>query len=154
MPKPPAPPPPTAASARWVEGERFLSDGPSGHAVAMDADRARNTAPGPMEMVLRALCACSATDVVGILHKARQPLAGLEVSAAAERAPAPPAVFTRIHVVYRIEGAVERAVAERAVALSQEKYCSVMAMLRASAAITHELVLAPAARAAAAPPPA
>lgn len=137
------PPPPTTASAHWTGGERFLSDGGSGHAVIFDSDRAANTAPGPMEMVLRSLCACSATDIVLILRKARQPLAAVEVSAEAERAPEPPSIFTRIHVRYRIGGAVDRAQAERAVQLSQAKYCSVFVTLSRTASITHEIVLAP-----------
>lgn len=92
-----------------------------------------------MEMVLRALCACSATDVVMILRKARQPLAALTVSADADRAPQPPTVFTRIHLRYRIAGPVDRDHAERAVRLSQDKYCSVAAMLSRTAALSHEI---------------
>lgn len=136
-------PTPTNSQVRWLDAERFLSDGGSGHAVVFDSDRASNTAPGPMEMVLRALCACSATDVVMILQKARQPLTALTVSAEADRAPQPPTVFTRIHLRYRISGTVDRAQAERAVQLSQNKYCSVAAMLSRSAALSHEIVFEP-----------
>lgn len=93
-------------------------------------------------MVLRSLCACSATDIVIVLRKTRQPWSGVVVSAEGERAPQPPTVYTRIHMVYRIAGAgVDPAVAERAVALSQEKYCSVLATLRHTAVITHETIL-------------
>ncbi|MGH9392806.1 MAG: OsmC family protein [Terriglobales bacterium] len=143
MPTPPAHP--VAAAAVWSDGQRFVTDGSSGHAAVLDADRQRNSAPGPMEMVLRCLCACSATDVVIILGKSRQPFTAVEVQAEAERAPSPPEIFTRIHVRYIILGAgVERKAAERAVMLSHTKYCSVMAMLAKSALISHELRLQPA----------
>ncbi|MGH9414746.1 MAG: OsmC family protein [Terriglobales bacterium] len=133
---------PTTAAARWTEGEQFLTQGSSGHDVWMDSDRESNRAPGPMEMVLRSLCACSATDIVIVLRKMRQTFMSVVVTAEGERAPAPPTVYTRIHLQYRIAGThVERHAAERAVALSQEKYCSVLATLRHTARITHALVL-------------
>ncbi|MGH9489809.1 MAG: OsmC family protein [Terriglobales bacterium] len=133
------------AAAQWTDGERFLASGSSGHAVVMDADRGRNSAPGPMEMVLMALCACTGTDVLDILRKKRQPAAGLTVRARAERAAQPPMVYTRIVLEYEITGAVEAKAAEDAMRLSREKYCSVMAMLSSTAAIITELRLAGAA---------
>ena len=144
--------PEVQASAQWVSGEVFLTNGTSGHAVVMDAAHTGGSACGPMEMVLRSLCACSAVDVVLILKKARQGLRSLDVSAQGERAGTHPSVYKRIHVVYRVAGEpLERAVVERAVALSQEKYCSVFATLSQTAAISHEIVLeaAPAGEAAA-----
>ncbi|MGH9466112.1 MAG: OsmC family protein [Terriglobales bacterium] len=132
----------TFAAATWTQGEQFLTSGTSAHAVLMDSDRDSNQAPGPMEMVLRSLCACLATDIVVILKKTRQTWTSLEVSAEGERASEPPAVYVRIHLRYRIAGSrVDRSAAERAVALSQEKYCSVLAMLRQSAAVTFTLAL-------------
>ncbi len=133
------------ASAVWLDGERFVTTGSSGHAVVLDSDRRLNSAPGPVEMVLRSLCGCTATDVVVVLRKKRQPFTRVEVSAAAERAPEPPTVLTRIVVRYRVEGnGLDPAAVERAVALSHEKYCSVMAMLRSTASITYEISLGPA----------
>lgn len=140
-----APAAPTQASATWVDGERFLTTGSSGHAIIFDSDRGLNSAPGPMEMVLRALCACSATDVVMILAKARQRFTSVVVEAEGERAPKPPTVYTRIHVRYRVAGHdLDTAAVERAVALSHEKYCSVLATLQHTATITHELAVGPA----------
>lgn len=137
--------PTTTASCVWVDGERFVTTGGSGHAVVLDSDRTSNSAPGPVEMVLRSLCGCTATDVVVVLRKKRQPFTRVEVSAEAERATEPPTVLTRIVVRYRVEGdGVDRQAVERAVALSQEKYCSVMAMLRSTARITYEISMGPA----------
>ena len=50
------------ASAQWIDGERFAGGATSGHALVIDSDRASNTASGPMELVLIALCACTIGD--------------------------------------------------------------------------------------------
>jgi putative redox protein len=101
--------------------------------------------PSPMETVLMGLCACAGMDVVEILEKMRAKLANLHIEANAERAAEPPRVFTKIHLRFRLWGAgLTRGQAERAVALSLEKYCSVAAMLRSTAQITSEVVVRPA----------
>src|SRR2546429_7003656 len=104
--------PQVTASARWTDGERFAGRASSGHALVIDADRQRNTASGPMELVLIGLCACTATDVVSILRKKREPFTGVEVHAEAERASEPPTVYTKIKLVYKISGEVSRKAAQ------------------------------------------
>lgn len=89
-----------------------------------------------MEAVLAALCGCTSVDVVSILEKKREPVEGLTVTAKAEQAPAPPRVFTTIHLTYRIKGKVAQKAAEDAVALSKEKYCSVSKMLEKAVSIS------------------
>ncbi len=125
------------ATVKWVGGEEFVAQMPSGHAVPFDTDRKHNAAPGPMEMLLGALGACSSVDVVSILAKKRQKLVSLEVVISGERAADPPAVWTKIDMVYRLSGAVEEKAARDAIELSQTKYCSVAAMLRKTAEITY-----------------
>ncbi|HSM85883.1 MAG TPA: OsmC family protein [Candidatus Limnocylindrales bacterium] len=127
------------AKVNWTDGERFVASASSGHAFVIDSDRQRNTAPGPMEMVLAALCACTATDVVMILKKKREPFSAVEVRAEAERAPQPPTVYTSIKLIFTVSGPVNRKSAEDAVRLSEEKYCSVSAMLKSTAAISTEV---------------
>lgn len=127
------------ASAQWTDGERFVGSGSSLHAFVIDSDRERNTAPGPMELVLIGLCACTATDVVSILRKKREPFSSLEVRAEAERAAKPPTVYEKIHLVYRVGGDVSKKAMEDAVRLSKETYCSVSAMLQKTAKITSEI---------------
>ncbi len=127
------------ATVKWVGGEEFVAQMPSGHAVPFDADRKHNAAPGPMEMLLGALGACSSVDVVMILAKKRQKLMSLELVISGERAAEPPAVWTKIDMVYRLSGAVEEKAARDAIELSQSKYCSVAAMLRKTAEITYRL---------------
>jgi putative redox protein len=129
------------AKLNWVDGERFFASASSGHAMVIDSDRHRNTAAGPMELVLLGLCACTATDVVSILRKKREPFAGLEVRAEAERATTPPNVYTVIKLIYTLSGQVSRKAVEDAVSLSEEKYCSVAAMLNKTAKITTEIRL-------------
>ena len=124
------------ATVRWVGEEKFTGVSPSNHAMAMDSDRESNTAPGPMELLLLALGACTATDVVIVLKKKRQKLESLEIVVSGERATEPPMVWTKLDLVYRLRGQLEEAAVRRAIELSQEKYCSVEAMLKKTAAIT------------------
>lgn len=127
------------SNVQWIDGERFVGQASSGHALAIDSDRQRNTAPGPMELVLIGLCACTATDVVSILRKKREPFTALRVRAQAERAKEPPTVYETIHLVYTVSGKVTKKAMEDAVRLSKEKYCSVSAMLQRTARITSEI---------------
>lgn len=125
----------TEANVRWTENEQFVGICSSRHAIVVDAAKEK-TANSPMELVLIGLCGCTASDVVSILRKKREPFTSLEVHARAERAPEPPTVYTQIHLTYRVRGKVARKAMEDAVRLSEEKYCSVAAMLNKSARIT------------------
>lgn len=129
------------AQVTWTDGERFVANASSGHAMVVDSDRQRNTAAGPMELVLIGLCACTATDVVGILRKKREPFFGVHVRAEAERAREAPTVYTSIKLIYTVAGKVSRKAVEDAVRLSKEKYCGVSAMLKSTAQITTEVHL-------------
>ena len=102
----------------------------------------------PMETVLMAMAACSSIDVETFLSKMRAPAEGVEVTAEAERADGVPAVFTKVHLHYRIRGDVPEKKAAKAVAMSMDQYCSVSMMLSSSVAITHSLEVVPAAAAA------
>ena len=124
-----------SAKVLWSDGERYVGEASSRHALVMDTAKEK-TANTPMELVLIALCGCTASDVVGILRKKREPFTSLEVSAAGERAEGYPAVYTDIKLKYRLGGRVSRKAMEDAVRLSKEKYCSVSAMLQKTAKIT------------------
>jgi putative redox protein len=123
-----------SAKAIWTDNERYLGEATSRHALVMDT-ASEKTANTPMELVLIALCGCTASDVVGILKKKREPFTSLEVSAEGERAHGYPAVYTEIKLRYRVGGNVSPKAMEDAVRLSQEKYCSVSAMLEKTAKI-------------------
>ena len=125
----------TEATAMWTDKERFIGQAASGHALVMDAGKEK-TANSPMELVLIALCGCTAADVNGILRKKREPFTSLEVRAQAERAAGYPAVYTEIKLTYRVGGKVSPKAVEDAVRLSKDKYCSVSAMLEKTAKIS------------------
>ncbi|MFB3815121.1 MAG: OsmC family protein [Terriglobales bacterium] len=130
------------ARAIWTEEDRFIGVATSGHGIVIDAG-AEKIGPGPMELVLMGLCGCTGIDVVSILRKKREPFMHLEVRAEAARAPSPPSVYTSIRLIYRVAGDVSRKAVEDAVRLSEEKYCSVAAMLKSTATITWEVELVP-----------
>lgn len=123
------------ARAQWTDGERFIGSGGSGHGLVIDADRQRNSAAGPMELVLIALCSCTATDIVSILRKKREPFTSLVVRAEGVRATEPPTVYTSIRLIYEVGGKVAKKAVEDAVHLSKDKYCSVSQMLGKSVSI-------------------
>ena len=126
----------------WQQGLRFEAHAPSGHTLTIDSPSGTNAGPSPMELVLIALAGCTAMDVASILEKQRQPVTGLEVVVEAERAPEHPKVYTGYEVTYVVHGAdVDRGAVERAVALSEDKYCSVGAMLGKAALIHHTIQL-------------
>lgn len=125
-------------TVKWVTGQQFVGIDSTRHSVVLStADE--GVGMKPSELVLVALAACTAVDVVDILAKKRTPLAGLEISASAEQDSDPPWAFRKIHLVYCLkgEGLTPKNV-EQAIQLSEEKYCSVAATLRGVAEITWE----------------
>jgi putative redox protein len=127
------------ASARWIAEKIYEGTSQSGHTITMDTSPEHAKGPSPMELVLTALCGCTSVDVVSILTKKREPLLGLTVSAVAEQAHEPPAIFTHIHLTYKVSGAVSRKAAEDAVRLSETKYCSVAQMLTGKVQIDYSI---------------
>ena len=120
----------------WQDEVAFLAESASGHKIMMDGPPdhgGQNRGVRPMEMVLLGLGGCSSFDVMSTLKKSRQAVSDCVCDLEAERADAVPAVFTRIHLHFRVtgKGLKEQAVA-RAVQLSAEKYCSASIMLEAA----------------------
>lgn len=130
------------ATVKWLEDVSFSGSSGSGHSVIMDGAPefgGANQGMRPMEMLLLGMGGCTAFDVVHILRKARQDIVDFEVDLDAQRAEAPPKVFTRIHVHFEIRGRdVSPAAVERAIDLSLSKYCSATIMLAKTAEITHD----------------
>ncbi len=131
------------ARVKWVGQEQFLAVTPSGHSVPLDSDRQSNTAPGPMELLLVALGACTATDVVVILAKKRQKLESLEVVVSGQRATEPPMVWVKLEILYKLRGELDEKAVTDAIELSENKYCSVAAMLRKTAPISFRYEILP-----------
>ena len=117
----------------------------SGHRIIMDASEevgGENRGVRPMELVLLSLGGCTGMDVVSILRKMRVTYTAFEIEIDADRVLTHPKVYERLMLRYRLEG--ERASSDqiiRAVKLSQEKYCSVSAMLARTAEVLVEIVL-------------
>jgi putative redox protein len=131
------------AAVTWLTGMTF--DAQMGrHHVMLDsaATPEESRGPGPMDLLLASVAACTAMDVVSILEKARQPLARLVVRAEGERAPDHPRRYTQVTLVYEIhgEGLSPEQVA-RAVQLSHDKYCSVSGSLKEPVEIRSRLLL-------------
>ena len=127
----------TEVRATWISDQKFEGISSSGHKIQLDGDK--KSANSPMELVLIALCGCTGYDVVSILGKKREPFTSIEVRAEAERAANPPTVYTEIKLVYRVGGKVSHKAVEDAVRLSEEKYCSVAAMLNKTAKISYSI---------------
>ena len=110
-------------------GLRFFGSTGSGHTVAFD-DVDGDSAGRPIEVLLTALGACSAMDVISILRKKRQPVRVYRVRLQAEQVEEHPHVLTDIRVVHEVEGGgVEPAAVRRAIELSASRYCPISAML-------------------------
>jgi putative redox protein len=124
----------------WKHDEVFEATTQDGKSIVIDADAAHAEGPGPLQVVLMALCSCTSVDVVSILKKKRQELKALRVSARATQAETPPRVFTHIMLTYAVSGRLSRKAVEDAVALSKNKYCSVSKMLEKAATIDYEIV--------------
>ena len=125
------------ATIQYAGDEFFIGTSPSGHAQAIDTKADRKAAPTPVEMLLVAVGACTAVDVVSILEKKRQAISDYKVEVTGERRVQHPRAFTKIrihHIVYG-RNVSEQAVAQ-AIELSDTKYCSVAATIRPTAEIT------------------
>lgn len=83
----------------------------------------------PMELVLMAVGSCSALDLVSILKKQRQEITDFTIDVKGERREEIPTIFTKIHILFRLKGAIDQAKAEKAAELAVKKYCSVHDML-------------------------
>ena len=118
----------------YPEGTRrqFVARTGGGHYLLMD-DKDGASGPKPIELVAAGLAGCTAFDVINILRKKRQTVTGYEVSVEAEQAAEPPAVFTRVKIHHLVHGEVDAKALEDAIRLSEEKYCSVGAMVSRSA---------------------
>ncbi len=131
------------ATVKWIGDQKFAAVSPSGHSISIDSDRKSNKAPGPMELVLIALGACTATDVVIILEKKRQKIESFEVICSGERATDPPTVWTTLELLYRLRGNLDEGAVKHAIELSEVKYCSVAAMLQKTATLSWRLEILP-----------
>ena len=121
------------------DGLRVEGTTESGYAIGFDrgGEEVARAGPGPTEVVLAALAACTAMDVASILVKKRQQVRGYEIAVSGEQAEDHPKVFTRIVIEHRVVGDVEAEALRRSIELSATRYCPVSAMLSRIATLEH-----------------
>jgi putative redox protein len=129
------------AFVKQVKGITFVGKTDSNHWVTMDGPEqfgGRNAGIRPKELILISLAGCTGSDVASILSKKRIKLDGFEMNITAEQQEEHPQVFTKIHLEYVFYGKnLPVKELERAIELSQTKYCSVTAMLQKAMPIEH-----------------
>jgi len=119
----------------WNSNDQFVLKDDDNHQIIMKK-------PGGVaasDLLSMALIGCASHDVVGILNKQRQDLRQLEVTAESTKDDDPPWRFRKIHIHYRVIGKdIDPAKVERAIQISEEKYCSVYVTLKDAVEITHD----------------
>ena len=128
------------ATVTLVDGMQFVAETPSGHSLTIDAAPevgGRNSGPRPMELLAAGIAGCTAMDVISVLRKMQQKVAGLKVRVNGEQAAEHPKRLTSVHIEYTITGyGLSEANVAHAIELSETKYCPAMASLRPSTPIT------------------
>jgi putative redox protein len=121
------------AKVSWKNNLSFKGTADTGFFLPLDADiKVGGTNDGfkPMELILLGLVGCTAMDVISILQKKRQQVTAFQVTAHAERAEDHPKVFTKVLLEFLVTGTdVDKQAVERAIELSETKYCPAQAML-------------------------
>lgn len=136
---------PSFIKVKWIDGMRFVATDNMGHSIVMDASKqsgGEDSGFRPMQLLLIALGGCTGMDVVHIMRKQRQQVKDLEILVSGKRVKEPPRVYNNIHVEYKINGEdIKESAVQRAIQLSEDKYCSVGATLRAKAKVTSNHVI-------------
>jgi len=126
---------------RWTGARMMLGVDSRGAAIPIGSNRDEDpvwSAVKPSDLLLLAAASCSAYDVVEILDKQREPLEALDIQCSGEQITEQPYNFINVHLKYIIKGAVNPKKVVRAIKLSEDKYCSVLATLRPSLEISSE----------------
>lgn len=134
----------TGAKVVWKSGLSFDGSADSGFSLPLDTTPAEGGGSGfrPMELLLIGLAGCTGMDVISILKKKQQAVTAFEIAVEGERAEDHPRIYTHIIVEYIVTGhQIDPAAVERAVELSETKYCSVGGMLGKVAKIEHKITL-------------
>ncbi|SHE78484.1 putative redox protein [Mariniphaga anaerophila] len=127
---------------KWLENMAFSAE-VSGHEIILDASDkvgGENRGPRPKPLMLTALAGCTGMDVVSILKKMRVEVDGFNVYVDGELTEEHPKQFSQMHVTYEFKGKnlpVEKL--QKAVNLSEERYCGVSAMYRKAIGLTSEI---------------
>ena len=130
---------------KQVDNFSLSAKADSNHWIAIDErveDGGNGAAAGPMELMLMSVASCSAMDVISILKKRRVEQFQLEIEAEGVRRNEYPRIYTDIHLKYIVNGKdIKEKDVARAIQLSEEKYCSAIAMVKNTAKMTSEYVV-------------
>jgi putative redox protein len=133
------------AKVTWQGKMAFDGTADRGYHLPLDSDSGvggEGKGFGPFELLALGVASCTAMDVISILQKKRQDVTGLEVRVHGDRAEQHPRVFTHLQIEYVVTGRdLDPAAVERAVQLSDEKYCGAIAMIRQAAPIDHQITI-------------
>jgi putative redox protein len=126
----------------WKSGMAFEAD-IDGYKIEVDATPENGGAgkgPRPKPLVMVALAGCTAMDVISILQKMRVELEGFSIKTEGELTEEHPKHFTQIHLIYEFKGKnLPLDKLEKAINLSEERYCGVWATYRKAMNITYEI---------------
>lgn len=131
---------------RWVDGKLMVGTDSNGHSIVigkMPEGDQPFVGVKPSELLLMAAASCTMYDVVEILLKQREPLKDLKILCSGEQLSEPPYNFTSIHLQYIVTGDVNKDKLEKAIWLTEDKYCSVISTLRPSVKITSSYEVIP-----------
>lgn len=130
------------AIVKWVGEHTFIGTDSGKHSVVLGGNKDGAVGMKASDLLLVALAACSSYDVVSILEKRKINLKKLEVTVSGEQEKDPPWTFNKIHLKYVLSGEnLQKKDAEKAIELSEGKYCSVAATVKGKAEITWECVV-------------
>ena len=128
----------------WLRSRMFVGTDHMGNSIAIGylrEDEPEGHGVNPADLMLLAAASCSAYDVVQILEKGKQPLEGFKIDVSAEQSQEAPYQYVSLHFNYIIKGDVAPDKIQRAMQLSEDKYCSVLATLKPGLTFTSEYTL-------------
>ncbi|MEJ5303043.1 MAG: OsmC family protein [Bacteroidales bacterium] len=128
----------------WLDGMAFEAE-VNGHKIVVDAVESvggRNLGPRPKPLLLASLAGCTAMDVISILEKMRVKVVAFHIEVVAEQTEEHPKVYSQIKILYKFKGKdLPMDKLQKAVDLSQERYCGVSAMLRKASELSFEIIV-------------
>lgn len=131
---------------RWLKPHLMVGTDSNGNSIVISKlidDQKAAFGMKPSDLLLLAAASCSGYDIADILIKQREPIKNLQVNCDGIQLDKPPYNFTKIHLHYIISGAVEEKKLEKAIKLSEEKYCSVINTIRPGVQITNDYEIIP-----------
>lgn len=131
----------STVTIRWVDRTLMVGTDSNNHSIVIGrSPEEQKTFLGmkPSDLLLLSVASCTAYDVLEILSKQRAPLEDLKVHCSGDQLSDPPYTFTKIQLQYEVKGAVDVSKLERAIRLSEEKYCSVISTLQQGVPISSD----------------